>query len=89
MRIENRSGEQLDNVEVAFDPGYVESFANAAFIPEPREAYVVDLNAVKAGETRRVQLQLQGENIGTHHGRVVVRMRNDSAVVAVRTTVFP
>jgi hypothetical protein len=89
VRIENRSDAPLDSVEVAFDSSYVENFANAGFIPEARQAYVVVLDAVRAGETRRVQLQLEGESMGAHDGRVVVRARNDSAAVAFRTTVFP
>jgi hypothetical protein len=89
VAIENRSAQFLDTVDVVFDSSYVERFAAVSFIPSPREAYIVSVIGVQPGEMRRVQMQLEGELVGRHAGRIVVRAREDSATMTIRTTVFP
>jgi hypothetical protein len=89
VSIENRSAQSLDTVDVTFDSSYVERFAAADFIPSPHDSYVVSLTDVKPGETRRVHLLLEADLVGRHEGRIVVRTRDDSASVNIRTTVFP
>jgi hypothetical protein len=89
VRVENRSSTPLDTVDVVFDPAYMEHFSAVAFIPPPRDAYTVSLLGLRSGETRIVHVDVQGERIGRHDGRIVVRWRGDSIAVALGTTVFP
>jgi hypothetical protein len=89
VSIENRTTEPMDTVEVAFDSAYVDRFTGANFVPSPDEAYVIPLTDVKPGETRRVHVEFEGDIVGRHSGRIVVRARGDSAAVVVRTIVFP
>lgn len=87
--VENRSQQPLDTVEVAFDAEYIERFTAVSFLPDVEESYVVRLLDVRPGETRRVHLELDGDQVGGHHGRVVVRSGTDSSVVGIHTIVFP
>jgi hypothetical protein len=89
VTIENRSAASIDTVDVVFDSAYVERFASINFVPEPRAAYVVSVTDVKPGEMRRVHLELEGDLVGRHTGRILVRTRDDSTALVVRTTVFP
>lgn len=89
VSVENRSTATLDTVDVAFDSAYVERFTAVNFIPSARGAYVVSLIDVRPGETQRVHLELEGDRVGRHQGRVVIRGRGDSAVVRISTIVFP
>jgi hypothetical protein len=87
--VENRSTAVLDTVEVSFDSTFVDRFPAITFAPEPHDAYVVSLNNLKPREQRRVRLEIDGERVGRHRGRVVARTRDDSAAVELRTVVFP
>ena len=89
VEIENRSSTSLDTVEVVFDPAYMGRFSSPAFIPPPRDAYTVSLLGLRPAETRMVHVDVQGESIGRHDGRIVVRSRGDSIALALGTTVFP
>ena len=89
VTIENRSRSPYDSVEVSFDSAYVGRFRAVNIMPSPTEAYVVSITDVKPGETKRVHMELDADQVGRHSGRVVVRARGDSAVIPIRTTVFP
>lgn len=87
--VENRAATVLDTVEVSFDSTLVGRFRAIGFVPEPRDAYVVPLANVQPRERRRVHVEIEGDRIGRHRGRVVVRTRGDSTAVELRTIVFP
>lgn len=87
--VENHSTDVLDTVEVSFDSTFVDRFPAIVFVPAPRDAYVVSLANVKPQEERRVHVEIDGDRVGRHRGRVVARTRDDSAAVELRTIVFP
>jgi hypothetical protein len=89
VAIENRSALSMDTVEVVFDSLYIDRFTAVDFIPSAEEVYTVSVTDLKAGETRRVHVELEGDIVGRHSGRIVARTRDDSAAVVVHTTVFP
>ena len=51
--------------------------------------YAVELTDVKPMESRFVAVELWGQDYGIHRGIIVVRGGTDSAVVHVRSLVFP
>lgn len=87
--IRNVSAHPLDTVKVSFDTAYIGHFSSVRFDPPAREAYVVDLLGVKPGESRRVAVELWGQDYGRHRGRVVARAGSDSIVTRFSTLVFP
>jgi hypothetical protein len=89
VSVQNRSQQLLDTVAVSFDSTYIERFTAVSFLPDIDDSYVVKLTAVRPGETRRVHLELDGDQVGRHRGRVIVRTGSDSSVVGIHTIVFP
>jgi hypothetical protein len=89
--VENESNMALDTVVVAFDPAYVSRFSTLMFIPSAREPFDVELLDVRAGETRRVWAELQGEAYGLHRGTIEAYTpgSRDTASVFVSTIIFP
>jgi hypothetical protein len=87
--IRNRSTAALDTVDVIFDPSYVERFGSVSFTPPPREAYVVSLAPLRPGASRRVHVEVQGDQVGRNEGRVAIRGNGDSASVPIHTLVLP
>jgi hypothetical protein len=89
ITVRNRSSRTIDTIDVSLDTAYMTRFANVRITPEPRTAFTVELTAVKPGEQRLVVAELEGERYGRHRGRIVAAAPNDSAVVTMRTLVFP
>lgn len=89
VSVENRSSAAYDTVEVVFDTAYMERFTGVNIMPSPGEAYVTSITDLKPGETKRVHVEMLADHVGRHRGQVAVRTRGDSAVVLLRTTVFP
>lgn len=89
ITVRNLSSRVIDTIAVALDTAYVTRFANVRITPEPRTAFTVELTAVKPGEQRLVAAELEGEHYGRHQGRIMALAHNDSAIVTVRTLVFP
>jgi hypothetical protein len=87
--VENRSGRLLDTVAVTFDAAYIERFTAVNFLPDVEDSYVVKLKDVRPGQTRRVHLELEGDQVGRHTGRVLVRSGTDSSMIGIHTIVFP
>ena len=74
---------------VSFDTGYVSRFSSVRFDPATNSAYTVDLVDVKPSESRLISVELWGQDYGSHRGTVVARHGSDSAIVHLRTFVFP
>jgi hypothetical protein len=89
VEIANGSGATLDAVDVAFDVDYLERFAGVTLTPAPRDAYTVSFTSVAPGERRRIELDFEGDRVGRHDGRIVIRVANRAATVAIQTTVLP
>jgi hypothetical protein len=89
VRVDNHSNAEIDTVRVEFDSAYVEAFSPAEFNPATEDAYVVALTALKAGESRRIRVDLTAARVGRQRGRIVARVPGDSAAMQVHTFVFP
>jgi len=89
ITVRNSSSHAIDTIEVSLDTAYITRFSSVRIMPDPDRAFVVQLIAVRPGESRLVAAELWGEQYGRHRGRIVVRTPNDSAAVIVQTLVFP
>src|SRR5712671_1153291 len=89
VTVRNLASTVADTVKVAFDTSYISRFTGVRFDPSPRTAYVVDLTDVKPSESRLVSVELEGQVYGSQRSAVVARHGTDSAMVHLRTLVFP
>jgi hypothetical protein len=89
LSVRNLASSVADTVKVAFDTSYISRFSGVRFDPAPKSAYVVDLTDVKPSESRLVSVELEGQVYGSQRGVVVARRGTDSAMVHLRTLVFP
>jgi hypothetical protein len=89
LTVRNLSPATADTVSVSFDTAYISRFASVKFDPPLKEAYIVDLTQVKPSESRLVSVELWGDIYGNHPGTIVARHGTDSAIVKLRTFVFP
>ena len=89
VSVRNRSARVLDSVDVALDTAYLTRFSSVRITPSPRTAFTVTLLGLAPGEQRLVSAELWGQEYGRHRGHITVSTLNDSAVVAIRTLVFP
>ena len=89
VSVRNLSPIVADTMMVSFDTGYVSRFSSVRFDPATNSAYTVDLVDVKPSESRLISVELWGQDYGSHRGTVVARHGSDSAIVHLRTFVFP
>jgi hypothetical protein len=101
VEVANRGGTDLPRVTLRFDRGYLDGFAAVAFTPDvarvTRDAYLIDLDDVAAGETRLVSVSLRAEERWSRAGFVEAAMEpgapgtpSDTAARAeFRSFVFP
>ena len=93
LDVRNASGKQLQSVTVEVDAPFVEGFAQASFMPEParidERRYAIDLGQLRAGETRRVSVQVQAEKYGKRTGAVTAVADGGRATVPVQLFVLP
>ena len=89
LTVRNLSSLPLDTITVSFDTAYISRFSSVRFDPPVRKTYAVELTDVKPMESRFVAVELWGQDYGIHRGAIVVRGGTDSAVVHVRSFVFP
>ena len=89
LTVRNLSAQPIDTLTVSFDTTYISRFSSVRFDPPVKKAYAVELTDVKPMESRFVAVELWGQDYGIHRGAIVVRAGTDSAVVHVRSLVFP
>jgi hypothetical protein len=89
VTVRNLAPTMADTVKVAFDTSYISRFTGVRFDPSAKTAYVVDLTDVKPSESRLISVELEGQVYGSQRSRVVARHGADSAMVHLRTLVFP
>jgi hypothetical protein len=89
VTVRNLSPVVADTVKVAFDTAYITRFSSVRFDPATKSAYTVDLTDVKPSESRLVAVELWGQDYGSHRGTIVAHHGSDSAIVHLRTLVFP
>lgn len=89
VTVRNLSSAIADTIKVSFDTAYISRFATVKFDPLPHDAYTVDLIDVKPLESRLVSVELWGDDYGNHPGTIVARRGSDSAIIHLRTLVFP
>jgi hypothetical protein len=70
ITVKNRTTEKLGTLTVALDRTYVEAFSDVRAVPSFARPWEVELHEVRPGETRRVEVVLQGERYGLHRGTV-------------------
>jgi hypothetical protein len=87
--VRNLSPVVADTVRVSFDTAYIARFSSVRFDPAAKSAYAVDLIDIKPSESRLVSVELWGQDYGNHRGTIVARHGSDSAIVHLRTLVFP
>ena len=89
VTVRNQSPRLIDTIRVSLDTAYITRFSSVRITPAPSTAFTVTLAGVRPGEQRLVSAELWGQDYGRLRGRIVVSTPNDSAVVNVRTLVFP
>jgi hypothetical protein len=87
--VRNRSQRTLDTVAVSLDTAYIDRFSEVQIEPQPTGVYVVPLTSVRPGETRRVAVELRGNEYGRHRGTIRAAAGADSATARVSTIVYP
>lgn len=89
VSVRNLSPIVADTMRVSFDTAYISRFSSVRFEPAAKTAYTVDLTDVKPSESRLVSVELWGQDYGNHRGTITARRGSDSAIVHLRTLVFP
>jgi len=88
--VTNTTAAVLDTVTIDIDTAYLGRFSTVAAIPAFERPYTIRLIDLEPGETRRVQVEIQGEHYGRHHGEIRIGAAGaDTARLPVRTFVFP
>lgn len=90
----NESDQTLPVLSVSFSRDYIDQFSTVTFTPSVKEitgtAYIVELTEVAPGESRSVQVELQGERYGQHQGAVGASAEGIASVELQLTTfIFP
>ncbi len=89
LSVRNLSAQPLDTITISFDTAYIPRFSSVRFEPPVKKAYAVELTDVKPMESRLVAVEMWGQDYGMHRGTIVARTGTDSAMVRIRTFVFP
>lgn len=94
VNIRNISAQAMPTVTVRFDQGYVERFSDFTFKPEltrvSAQAYEVQLNDMTPGETRRIIVDLKGDQYGRQQGVISASTAAGAAVqTKITTWIFP
>ena len=88
--VTNRSARLIDTVVVRLDSAYTLRFSAVVFTPAAERAFAVPLTDLAPGETRLVEIELQGERYGRHSGDLHFESTTgDTLVVPLRTVIFP
>lgn len=87
--VRNRSARSIDTVWVELDSAYVDRFSEINIEPSVDAPYRVPLVGVPAGAARRVAVEFRGNEYGRHAGTVRAIAGADTALVPIRTFVFP
>jgi hypothetical protein len=94
VNIRNISAQAMPTVTLRFDQAYVERFSDFTFKPAltrvSAQAYEVELNDVAPGETRRVMVDLKGDQYGRQQGIISASTAAGAAVqTEITTWIFP
>jgi hypothetical protein len=90
LDVTNTSNGILDTVSVEVDTAYLSRFSTVVAIPAFEYPYLIELTDLGPGETRRVRVELQGEQYGRHRGEIRVSASGaDTARVRLSTFIFP
>lgn len=87
--VRNSSGALLDTVTVIFDSSYVSGVAEPRFTPPVTRAFELDMEDVRPGESRRIELAFYAEEYWWHRGEILAVHGGDTVRVNVQTFVFP
>lgn len=97
VEIENRSAQEPISVTVKISEAYISNFTGVTFEPSVEQIsdgfYEVEAQAVEAGETRLVSVELKAWKYGRHEGQVIVTAEGASEITAItipiHTFIFP
>ena len=89
VEVTNRSTRVIDTVTVTIANEYLEAFSGVQFTPKAVRPGPVELSQLAPGESRRVQVEVQAEQYGSHRGSIRATAAADTPEVQVRTIVFP
>lgn len=94
VRLRNTGNQPASQVSVAFEHAYIGAFSEVRFSPMAHratdDAYVVALDDIAPGETRRIDTSLKAEEYGRHRGDIVVRIAGESrGRLTVETLTLP
>jgi hypothetical protein len=72
ISVRNETGHEITALEVRVSRDYLDGFHEADFNPDPKEIdadeAVFEMNNVGAGETRRVLVNFEADQVGNHQG---------------------
>lgn len=90
VELTNMSNRALSDLVAKFNPDYIHRFSNVSFVPEPRQAYQVEVGGLAAGESRTVLVEFTADRYGYHNGQVTVSSGGTELLTSnVKTLVFP
>jgi hypothetical protein len=93
--VKNISSQDVPAVTVTIDNNYLDAFTDVGFTPEVDEvddkAHKIELQDLRAGETRQVTLEMRAEKYGVHSGEVSAQAGSGEGTVRVEldTLIFP
>jgi len=93
--VTNTSSEAIPTVTVSYDREYFESFSETAFMPSEetvtQDAYEIELQDLKAGDTQYIQTHLRCEAYGQHELRIeaAASETEEPATITGSTIIFP
>lgn len=90
LAVTNTTAAALDTVTVVLDSAYATRFSSLTAIPDFERAYVIELTDLQPAETRRVRIELEGNEYGLHRGELRVGVRGaGTARLGLDTFIFP
>jgi hypothetical protein len=94
ITVTNETGGAVPKLEVKLSRKYLDAFENAQFIPDPQEIdaehITFEFDHVNAGESRRIEFEMEASRSGSHHAEVQAGPAEGQGVsVGFRTFVLP
>lgn len=89
VRLRNTGGNSTGPITVLLDPEYMHGLSNVQFTPQPIRPNTFELDGIAPGQEAIIVGEVQGEEYGSHKGRVAVTAESGSVSAELRTFVFP
>jgi hypothetical protein len=94
LSIRNTSAESMSAIKVSLERSYMRAFDSIQFIPDSvtltEGAYIIELNNVSPGETRRISIAYEPKRYWQHQGNLNISADGAAPVeIPLQTFVFP